>query len=210
MAFDLHMLDVRPQSAPHCVHQGQRPGVGFGHRGQNNLVPLKQNRIGGFDTTLLGSGNRVPGNKAWRHAAKGLGRSTHDIALGAPHISQNGRPQIHARQQPEHFLHGQNRHCQLDDISTTAGDCQISFAAINHTQFYSQGARRRVQIDSDHLSAQPALAHAFSKGATNQAEPDNHQPTHNRLYRFQGHYINHKQEPWPAPQADGYFPPADQ
>ena len=210
MTLDLHMLDVCPESTPHGIYQSQSCRICLGHRRQNNLVPLEQTRIRGFDTTLLRPGNRMPGDKACRHRTKSLSRCTHDITFGAAHIGQYCMPQIHTRQQAKHFLHGQNRHRQLNDIGTTAGGCKISFAAIHHTQLYSQHTRCRVQIDPDHLGAQSAFAHAFGEGAANQAQPDHNQTPHYRLYRFQRHYINHEQEPWPAPQAGGCFPTAGQ
>ena len=65
-------------------------------------------------------------------------------------------------------------------------------------------------IDADHFAEQPGLAHALGKRAANKTQTDNHQTTYYRLHTVHRHHINHEQEPWPAPQANGYFPQANQ
>lgn len=47
---------------------------------------------------------------------KGQTRRTHDIAFGAANVSQHGIAEIEPGQLSQQLLHGQDRHCQLNDI----------------------------------------------------------------------------------------------
>ncbi|MNI43342.1 hypothetical protein D3C73_976680 [compost metagenome] len=98
VALDLHVLDIGAQLTPQAVNECQRRRIGLIQRGQDNFMATEQFGVGGFHPTLLGTGNRVTRHEVRRHAAKHVGRRTHDIALGAAHVGQNRLPQIHIGQ----------------------------------------------------------------------------------------------------------------
>ncbi|MOA08083.1 hypothetical protein D3C78_1278200 [compost metagenome] len=210
MTLDLHVLDIGAQFAPQPVDHRQGCRIGLLQRRENHFVSTEQLGIGGFYPALLGSGNRMPGNEACRHAAKRLGRGAHHIALGAADVRQDRPAQLHACQQRQQFFHGQDRYRQLNHIGADTGSSEIVFTTIHHPQLDRQLSRLRIKIDPHHFTAQPAFTQALGKGSTNQAETDHHQATDHRYSRLHGNHINHEPGPCSAPRGSACFPPAGQ
>ncbi len=209
VTLDLHMLDIRTQLTPQTVHHRQCSRIGLLQRRQDDFMATEQLRIGRLYSALFGARNRMTRHKARRHTTKGPLRRAHHIAFGTADIRQYRLPQVHAGQYAEQFLHGQDRHGQLDHISALAGERQVRFTAIHHPQLNRQLARLRVQVHTNHFATQPTFTQAFGEGAADQPQTDHHQATDHRHSRFQCSDINHGPEPWPAPPGSGRFLPAD-
>ncbi|MNF60287.1 hypothetical protein D3C84_419000 [compost metagenome] len=210
VTLDLHVFDIGAQFAPQTVDYRQCYRIGLIQRRQDHFVATEQLGVGGFHPALLGTGNRVPRHKARRHTAECFGGRTHHIALGAADIGQDRLPQIHARQTREHFLHGQDRHRQLNDVGALTGNTQVFLAAIHHTQLDREFARLWIEIHPDHLAAQTAFTQTLGKRTADQPETDHHQATDHRFSRLQRSDINHEPEPWSAPQGSDCSLPAGQ
>ncbi|MNC36201.1 hypothetical protein D3C75_847110 [compost metagenome] len=210
VTFDLHVLDIGTQRAPQTVDHGQGCRIGLIQRRQDHLVPTEQLGVGGLDPTLLGTGNRMPRHEAWWHCAKCFSGSAHHVALGTTDIGQDRLPQVHASQTRKHFLHGQDRHRQLNDVGALTSNAQVFFAAIHHPQLDRELARLWIEIDPDHFATHPAFAQPLGKRTADQPQTDHHQATDHRFSRLQCSDINHEPEPWSAHPGSGCSLPADQ
>ncbi|MNZ62606.1 hypothetical protein D3C78_807330 [compost metagenome] len=175
VAFDRHVLHIGAQLAPQAVDQGQGGRVGFGQRREDDLVPTEQGGVGGFYPALLGAGDGVAGDEARQAFPKDGTRLTHDIALGATDVGDDGIAKVEPGQTGQYLFHGQDRHGQLDDIGTDTGGGKVFLAAIDHAQGHSLLARGGVQVDTDHFAAQAAFTQALGERATDQAEADHDQ-----------------------------------
>ena len=173
--LDLHRLDIRPQLAPQPFDQRQSRLITVFARSENDLVTAEQLGVGSLHPTLLGPCNGVAGHQTHCLSSKRQARRAHDIALGATDVGQHGVAKIQRSQLSKHLLHGQDRHCQLDDIGPLTGGSKVALATIDNAQLYRQATGFCIQIDPHHLPAQTTLTQSFGEGATDQAEADHHQ-----------------------------------
>ncbi|MCY1420426.1 hypothetical protein D9M71_360470 [compost metagenome] len=175
MALDRHVLHIGIQRTPQAVNQGQRGGVGFGQRREDDLVPAEQGGIGGFHPALLGTGNGVARDEARQAITEDGTRFPHNVALGAADVGDDCITQVELGQAGQDFLHGQDRHGQLNDIGAHASGGEVFFAAVDHAQGHGLLARGGIQVDTDHFAAQAAFTQALGEGAADQAEADHDQ-----------------------------------
>ncbi|MNH05340.1 hypothetical protein D3C79_646600 [compost metagenome] len=194
VALHRHVLDVGAQRAPQAVDQDQCGRIGFRQRRENDFVTAEQGGVRGLYPALLGTGNRMPGHEARQTLAKHAARGSHHVALGAADISDHRIAQVELSQARQDFLHGQDRHRQLDDIGTDTGGGKVVLAAIDHTQRHGLLARGRVEIDTDHFAAQAGFTQALGEGAADQAQAHDHQPL-DKGCGFICYGINHECEP---------------
>ncbi|MCY1291780.1 hypothetical protein D9M70_409800 [compost metagenome] len=200
VVLDLHVLDIGAQGAPQPVDQLQRLHIGVSQRREDHLVATKQLAVGRLHPTLFRAGDRMAGHEARRQAAESLTRGAHHIALGAADIGEDCPAQIQLGQFGQQFLHGQDRHRQLDHVGAQAGGGQVGFTAVDHAQFHRQAARLGIQVDAHHLAEQALLTQALGEGAADQAEPHHHQAA-------QRGDLSHAPAPGRAPRGSGRFPP---
>jgi len=148
-------------------------------------VPTEQGGVGSLHPALLGPGDGVAGDEARQALAalvyKNRTRLTDDITLGTANIGNDRVAQVEPGQAGQDFLHGQDRHGQLDDIGTDTGCGEVFFAAVDHAQGHGLLARRGVEVDTDHFAAQAAFTQALGERATDQAEADHDQAVDDRL-----------------------------
>ena len=99
-------------------------------------MATEQLSVGRLHPALLGARNGMAGHQTHSLAGKCQTRRAHDIPLGATDVGQHGIAEIQRGQLSKHLLHGQDRHCQLDDISPLTGGSKVALATIDNAQLY--------------------------------------------------------------------------
>ena len=83
---DGHMGDACARSGPKSLYRLECRRVGVARGRQNDLAPIKELRIGSFDTAVFAARDGVPGHKPWVVGA----RNFNNYAFNAGHIRDHG------------------------------------------------------------------------------------------------------------------------